>query len=76
MAEREYMKRIELEKYLGKNVQITMFDGDVIEGELHKSREEMFKNDPNLYLPNNMYFCINPQSFLFRCSHVTKIVVI
>lgn len=67
------MKRTELEKYLNSNVEITLFDGDVIQGELHKTREEMFKNDANLYIPNNYYFLIKPQSCVFRCSHVKKV---
>ena len=67
------MKKEELEKYVCKKVQITLFDKKIIEGELHKTREEQFINDPNLYLPNKRYFLINPQSCLFRCSHVIKI---
>lgn len=67
------MKREELEKYLGKKVRITLFDKKVIEGELHKSGEQRFRNDPNLYLPQKYYFLINPQSVLFRSSHVRKL---
>lgn len=67
------MKREELEKYIGKKVQIILFDKEIIEGELHKTREERFRNDSNLYLPDKRYFLINPQSCLFRCSHVIKI---
>ncbi|WP_373220913.1 hypothetical protein [Mediterraneibacter gnavus] len=67
------MKRSELEKYLGKTVTITLFDNDVITGELHKTGEEKFKNDPNLYLPQKWYFLINPQSCLFRASHVKRL---
>ncbi|MDB1988443.1 hypothetical protein PMZ82_16870 [[Clostridium] symbiosum] len=64
------MNRDKLEKHLGKNVEVTLFDGDVIKGELHKTREERFKNEPNLYVPNNYYFLIKPQSCIFKCSHV------
>lgn len=67
------MKREELEKYLGKKVRITLFDKKVIEGELHKTGEEKFRNNPNLYLPQKYYFLINPQSCLFRSSHVIKL---
>lgn len=42
---------------------------------LHKTGEEQFKNDPNLYLPKRLYFCVNPQSCLFRSSHVRKIKI-
>lgn len=72
------MKRSELEKYLGKRVKITIFDGSVLQGELHKTGEEKFKYNPNLYIPQNRYFTINREdgsynSFLFRCSHVKKL---
>lgn len=67
------MKREELEKYLGQNVEITLFDRDVIKGELHKTKEEAFKNEPNLYIPRKYYFLVNPQSCIFRCSHVKKL---
>ena len=66
------MKREELEKHLGRTVEITLFDGDTIKGELHKTREERFKNEPNLYIPYNYYFLINPQSCIFICSPLTK----
>lgn len=73
------MKRSDLEQYLGKFVEIKIFDGDVFQGFLHKTREEQFKNDPNLYLPKNFYFvtdtsgsniCISP---IFRTSYVKSI---
>lgn len=64
------MKREKLEKYLGKIVEIILFDGDVVNGELHKTGEERFKEDPNLYIPNNYYFLTEPQSCIFKCSHV------
>lgn len=67
------MKREELEKYIGKQVKITLFDNETITGELHKTGEEQFKNDANLYIPKNYYFVIYPHSCLFRCSHVKKI---
>lgn len=71
----------ELEKYLGKIVEITIIDGDKYTGELHKTGEEQFKCDPNLYIPKNYYFVTDPsmpifcccKSCLFRCSHVRKI---
>ena len=67
------MKRGNLEQHLGKVVTITLFDNDVITGELHKTGEEKFRNNPNLYLPQKCYFLINPQSCLFKCSHVKKL---
>ena len=69
------MKRVLLDTYLGKKVKIVLFDGTVCEGELHKTGEERFINDLNLLLPR-YYFCINPQSALFKCSHVRKLEVL
>lgn len=67
------MNRQYLESFLGKRVEIKLFDGDLIKGELHKTREEKYKHDNNLYLPKNYYFLENPHSTLFRSSHVKKI---
>ena len=71
------MKRSELEKYLGKKVKVTIFDSSIADGILHKTGEDIFKNDPNLYLPQNYYFVTNEQreciSFLFKSSHVKKL---
>lgn len=58
-------------------MKITLFDNSIVKGELHKTGEEMFINNPNLYIPRNRYFVINvinmENSFLFRCSHVKKL---
>ena len=62
--------------FLGKEVKITLFDGDILEGELHKTGEEIFNNNPDLTIPKNYYFVTNPEvemSVLFKVSHVTKI---
>lgn len=66
------MKRSELEKYLGKKVIITLFDNEIITGVLHKTGEEQFKYDPNLYIPKKCYFLL-PQTVIFKCSHVKKL---
>ena len=68
------MKRAELEKYLGKKVTVKLFDNAILSGELHKTGEERFKYDANLYLPKNFYFLLphNP-SIIFRCTHVKKL---
>lgn len=71
------IKRSELEKYLGKKVEITLFDDEIYKGILHKTGEEMFKNNYNLYLPKKLYFLIDEhgvcKKILFRCSHVKKL---
>ena len=74
------MKREKLEEYLNTKVKITLFDGKTITGTLKKSGAEEFKEDLNLYLPQNYYFLTNiidhyrQNSCLFRCSHVKSIV--
>ena len=73
------MTRTEFEKYLGQKVELSIFDGTVIRGTLHKTGEEMFKNDADLYIPKNWYFCTDSNgecvSCLFRVSHVKKVVI-
>lgn len=68
------MKRLDLEKYLGRNVEVTIFDCDTYTGILHRSGENAFKDDPNLYIPQNRYFLTDHKgacvSCLFRTSHV------
>ena len=71
------MTREALEKYLGQKVEIKLFDNTISRGILHKTGEEMFKNNANLYVPRNRYFCTNNNgeciSCLFRVSHVRKL---
>lgn len=74
------MLREKLEKYLGNHIGIRLFNGNVYNGYLCKSgNKERFPNDPNLYIPKNYYFLIdendNVTSCLFRCSHVTRLLV-
>lgn len=74
------MKKSEFEKYLGKNVIITLFDNDVIEGVLHKTEEKIFDNEPNLHFRPNYYVLLNNKTgkntCLFRSSHVKKLTEI
>ena len=58
------MKRSELESYLGKHVEATIFDGDTYIGKLYKTGEEIVKNDPNLYLKKDYYFCSPPETHM------------
>lgn len=71
-----YLTKGKLEGYLGEKVKITLYDGDSIIGEFHKCGEERFKDDDNLRYNDGYYFLINPQSVLFRRSHVKKVEVI
>ena len=75
------MKRDKLEEYIGKKVKVTLFDDEIVNGELHKTGEEQFKNDANLYIPYNYYFVVKGQelngfektSCIFKSSHVKKL---
>lgn len=73
------MKRSILESYLGKRVEVKLFDGSVCKGYLHKTGEEQFKRDPNLYWQRNLYFVTAEKetmfsnSCLFRTSYVKSI---
>lgn len=72
------MKRSKLEIYLGDHVTIKLFDDCVYEGVLHTTGEDIFKDNPNLYIPHNYYFLTTNDSkecisCLFRCSHIKRI---
>lgn len=73
------MTRYELERHLGKYVEIVLFDGTVIEGILHKTGEKAFENDANLSIPKLRYFCTCGDKVVsncvFRLSHIKKSVV-
>ncbi|MDL2250470.1 hypothetical protein LJC51_07455 [Lachnospiraceae bacterium OttesenSCG-928-J05] len=66
--------------FLGKQVSVVLFDGDVLTGVLHKTGEEIFKHDPNLYIPKNRYFVSddnkNVKGCIFRVSHIKKINIV
>lgn len=73
------MKRSDLEQYLHQHITVTLFNDTTYSGYLHKTREESFRNDPNLYWkPNYYFFTETPDSLtctssLFRCSHVKRL---
>lgn len=69
------INREKVEKYLGKKVEITLLDNKIVIGELHKTGEEKYKWNNNLYFPRNYYFVeINSNySYIFRVSHIKKI---
>lgn len=69
------MARTELEKYLGKKVKITLFDGEIITGTLHKTGESCFEDNLNLYIPKGCYVCtgdMHHHSCVFKVSHIKK----
>lgn len=73
------MTRVELEKHLYKNVKITLFDGEVIVGELHKTGDGHIKDDPNLTVPKNYYYCDSGTkdiSCIFKVFHIKKLKVL
>jgi hypothetical protein len=59
------MKRSELEKYLGKPVRIKLFNGRIEEGYLHKTGEEKYKYNPNLYLFHGRFRIFNNMQWLY-----------
>lgn len=72
------MTRTEFEKYLGKDVTITLYDGAIYAGILHQTGEKAFADNPNLSVPLNFYFCIDEnnevvKNTVFRVSHIQKI---
>lgn len=72
------MTRTEFEKYLGKDVTITLYDGAIYAGILHQTGEKAFAGNPNLSVPLNFYFCIDEnnevvKNTVFRVSHIQKI---
>ena len=72
------MTRTEFEKYLGKDVTITLYDGAIYAGILHQTDEKAFADNPNLSVPLNFYFCIDEnnevvKNTVFRVSHIQKI---
>lgn len=72
------MTRTEFEKYLGKDVTITLNDETIYTGILHQTGEKAFADNPNLSIPLNFYFCIDEnnevvKNTVFRVSHIQKI---
>lgn len=74
------MKRDELEKYLGQKVNIVLFDNYTLNGILHKTKDDLFIHDPNIYFLRNYYLLTDDYykciSCLFRCSHVKKVKIL
>lgn len=70
------MKKEELNKMVGINVTITLFDNKIVTGYLHKTSEPLFKNNPNIHLHTKRYFVADENlqyiSCFFRSSHVKK----
>ena len=74
------MTRAELETMLGKEVEVTLVDKTKYTGILRKTRDEAFKDNPNLFYPWKYYFLTDEanqcNSTLFRTSYVWKCKVI
>ncbi len=68
------MTRKDLEANLGRTMRLRLFDGEEITGILHKTNEERYNDNPNLYLKPNYYFLSdeagNCITSLFKASHV------
>lgn len=48
------MRRDTVEQYLGKYVEVVLFDGDTLKGILQKTGTDRYKNEPDLYLKKNI----------------------
>ena len=59
------MKREELEKYIDKKVEITMFDNQIIKGKLQRG---------NGYFDVPKLYHIKEEQIAFRCSYVKKCI--
>ncbi len=75
------MNRKQLEENIGRKVKIRLFDGEIIEGYLRKTGEEDFRNNPNLYIPKNLYFLTDgisneSRTCLFKVSHIRSLKVL
>jgi hypothetical protein len=74
------MRREQLEQMLCKKVEVTLFDKVKYTGILRKTRDEDFKDNPNLFYPLRYYFLTDEAnqcvSCLFRTSHVRSCKVI
>lgn len=74
------MRRERLEQMLGKKVEVTLVDKVKYTGILRKSRDEAFRDNPNLFYPLRYYFLTDEanqcNSALFRVSYVWKCKVI
>ncbi len=67
------MTRVELEKNLGKLVEIVLFDGKIVEGYLQKTGSEKIKNNLNLFIPKNYYFMTAESESKICVSHLFKV---
>ena len=74
------MKREKLEQMLGKKVEVTLVDKVKYTGILRKTRDEAFRDNPNLFYQLRYYFLTDEanqcNSTLFRVSYVWKCKVI
>lgn len=76
-----FPNRKQLESLLGKKVKIKLCNKSVLTGELHKTGEEQFKNNSDLYYKPNYYFLLDENGeqvdrLIFRVSYVSKIEVV
>ena len=63
------MKKSELEKYIGKNVEVTLDDDTSYRGILSKTEENLKR-----YVKAKYYFCKGfEDNTIFRSSHVKKV---
>lgn len=76
-----FPNRQQFESLLGKKVKIKLCNKSVLTGELHKTGEEQFKNNSDLYYKPNYYFLLDENGELvdrtvFRVASVRKVEVV
>ena len=72
------MKKAELEKYLGKRVNLILFDEDSISGILCSTSDKRLSKEEPWMIPKNSYFLVKESIYekgniFFKCSHVKKL---
>lgn len=73
------MKKAELERYLGKRVNLILFDEDSISGILCSTSDKRLSKEELWMRPKNSYFLVQESIYekgniFFKCSHVKKLL--
>lgn len=67
------MVRNKVDLFLGKKVEIELFDGSIEKGIFYKTGDIKFKNYPSNWLLSNYYFVDTKINRFIRSSHIKKI---
>lgn len=68
------MKKSKVDEFLGKKVEVTIFDGKTYTGILKKTgTEDLMKVRSELYYLKDRYFVEDNPLYIFRSSHIKKL---